>query len=247
MAEMVNSMAELTNINGKIPGIPGQKNSGRGGCHAGLHSARFAARALVVYRSLGQDALISELRSLLEYVDSDWPDLFYTTDLYCSVGNRLLRAGLGLKAYIIEKILHTENPFSIAAESMGTACLAGGSAGRWQAEAHDGSKDSGAASKEPDATSKDQSASPVLFGKALEEAVKSDLAKLQALAEVRSEWIRDAMLHLCVEDDAMREAVMKLPPWLGDNPSWQRKADGPDGAVAPDCVSLLDRDGLPGI
>jgi len=232
-------MAELININGKIPGIPGQKNSGRGGCHAGLHSARFAARALVVYRSLGQDALISELRSLLEYVDSDWPDLFYTTDLYCSVGNRLLRAGLGLKAYIIEKILHTENPFSIAAESMGAACLAGGSADPCPSEEGAVSIDPGAVSMDPGAASKDRTASPVLFGKALGEAVKSDLAQLQALADVRSEWIRDAMLHLCSEDDAMREAVMKLPPWPGDDPSWQRKTDGPDGAVAPDRVSEI--------
>lgn len=282
MAEMEKSMAginsimnsitaELTNISGKSPENPRQMNYSRADVHhAGLRRARFAIRALVVYRSLGQDALVSDLRSLLEHVDSDWPDLFSITDLYTSVGNRLLRAGLSLKAYIIEKVLHTENPFSITAESVGAACLAGGSVSRRQAEACDRSKDPGTGSNQPCAAKdlqlsegsallecsegtsglNDQPA-PVLFGKALGEAVKSDLAQLQALAEVRSEWIRDAMLHLCGEDDAIREAVMKLPQWPGGDPSWQRKADGPDGAVAPDRVRkikelLLKSDSWPG-
>jgi predicted AAA+ superfamily ATPase len=76
----------------------------------------------------------------------------------------------------------------------------------------------------------------VISGNAFENAVKNDLAQLQILAGIRSEWIKDAILHLCRDDEAIREAVMKLPPWISENPSWQQKASDPDGAVAPDRV-----------
>lgn len=211
-------MTEETKTNGKIKKSVGQANSSlTSACHEDLQRARFAFRALMLYRSLNQDALINELSSLLDCVDSDWSDLFHITYLYSSVGNRLLRAGLSLKACIIEKILHTENPFSIAAEAMGAACLAGESDASYQAGVGD-------------------AASSALFGKTLAEAVRNDLAQLQVIAGIRSEWIKDAILHLCGDDEAIREAVMKLPPWVNDNISWQQKASGFDGAVAPDRV-----------
>ena len=135
--------------------------------------------------------------------------------LVCSlVGYKRLAAQP--KAYFIDKILHTENPFSIAAEAMGAACLAAGS------------DDTGPA------IIKGSAVSAELWGKTLEDTVKSDLANLQTLAGIRSEWIKDVILHLSGGDEAIWEAVMKLPPWIGDNPAWQQKASGPDGAVAPD-------------
>jgi len=241
-------MNERINIFGEIQENLKQENGGRTGMYrTELRRARFAAKALMLYRSLNQDSLIRELGVLLECLDSDWPDLFLIADLYSSVGNGLLRAGLSLKAYIIEKVLHTENPFSMAAESMGAACLAGGTADPCPAEEGAGSIDSRAASKDPGAgkvlsmsagsdVSKSAAASPALFGKTLADAVKNDLAQLQVLAGIRSEWIRDSYLYLCRDDAAMQEAVMKLPLWISENPSWQRKASVSDGAVAPDRV-----------
>ncbi len=48
---------------------------------------------------------------------------------------------------------------------------------------------------------------------AMESAVKSDLAHLQRLASLRSEWIRDIISYFCSDDTVMREAVQKLPLW----------------------------------
>ena len=156
-------------------------------------------------RELTRDELISELCFLLECIDSEHPDLFRITGLYSSVGYKLLKAGLSLKAYFIDKILHTENPFSIAAEAMGAACLAAGS------------DDTGPA------IIKGSAVSAELWGKTLEDTVKSDLANLQTLAGIRSEWIKDVILHLSGGDEAIWEAVMKLPPWIGDNQHGNRK------------------------
>lgn len=205
-------MAENKNIKSRAP----VKAEQAGNAHAVLRSARFASGALMLCRELTRDELISELCFLLECIDSEHPDLFRITGLYSSVGYKLLKAGLSLKAYFIDKILHTENPFSIAAEAMGAACLAAGS------------DDTGPA------IIKGSAVSAELWGKTLEDTVKSDLANLQTLAGIRSEWIKDVILHLSGGDEAIWEAVMKLPPWIGDNPAWQQKASGPDGAVAPD-------------
>ena len=116
-------MAENKNIKSRAP----VKAEQAGNAHAVLRSARFASGALMLCRELTRDELISELCFLLECIDSEHPDLFRITGLYSSVGYKLLKAGLSLKAYFIDKILHTENPFSIAAEAMGAACLAAGS------------------------------------------------------------------------------------------------------------------------
>ncbi len=141
--------------------------------HIELLRARFAASALVVYRALKHDGLVAELCRMLEHLGAECPDMFSILDLYGSVGNRLFTAGTGLKGYIIDKLLHTDNPFSRAAEAAGEECLTG----------------------------------------AMSAGVESDLAQLQIVASVRSEWIRDCIQQLCKEDKALHEAVMNLPLW----------------------------------
>ena len=143
--------AELTNISGKSPENPRQMNYSRADVHhAGLRRSRFAIRALVVYRSLGQDALVSDLRSLLEHVDSDWPDLFSITDLYTSVGNRLLRAGLSLKATSLKRSCIRRIRSASRQSRWAPHALPAGSVSRRQAgEACDRSKDPGTGSNQP--------------------------------------------------------------------------------------------------
>ncbi len=141
-----------------------------------LRRARFASGALVVYKALKQDGLVTELCQMLEHMDSEHPDLFRIIDLYSSVGYKLFAEGTGLRGYIIEKLLHTESPFSRAAEAGGAECLTG----------------------------------------AIAAAVANDLGQLQILASMRSEWIRDFILHLCKDDEVIQEAVMKLPLWPDD-------------------------------
>jgi hypothetical protein len=62
-------------------------------------------------------------------MDSERSDLFRIIDLYSSAGYRLFSEGTGLRGYIIDKLLHTENPFSRAAEAEGAKCLTGKMAG----------------------------------------------------------------------------------------------------------------------
>lgn len=47
----------------------------------------------------------------------------------------------------------------------------------------------------------------------MEAAVKNDLAHLQKLASLRSEWIKEMILVICGNDELMRQEVMKLPRW----------------------------------
>ncbi|NLK87789.1 MAG: ATP-binding protein [Clostridiaceae bacterium] len=173
-----------------------------------LRRARFAAGALVVYRALKQDGLVAELCQMLGHMDSERPDLFRIIDLYSSVGYRLFAEGTGLKGYIIDKLLHTESPFSRAAEAEGEKCLT----------------DSMAA------------------------AMANDLGQLQILASMRSEWVRDFILHLCKEDEVIQEAVMKLPLWPDDGTGMKDAIAGEVDRIKvllqnsgswPDCAGAL--------
>jgi hypothetical protein len=105
--------------------VKAQPNAGR----SVLRKARFAAGALVVYKAMKQDGLVAELCQMLEHMDSERSDLFRIIDLYSSAGYRLFSEGTGLRGYIIDKLLHTENPFSRAAEAEGAKCLTGKMAG----------------------------------------------------------------------------------------------------------------------
>ena len=162
-----------------------------------LRRARFASGALVVYKALKQDGLIAELCQMLEHMDLGRPDLFRIIDLYSSVGYRLFSEGTGLKGYIIGKLLHTENPFSRAAEAGDTERLTG----------------------------------------PMSAAVRNDLAQLQILASMRSEWIRDFVLHLCKEDEVIREAVMKLPLWMDNDTN---TGAGPKDDIAGDVNRITE-------
>jgi predicted AAA+ superfamily ATPase len=90
-----------------------------------LRRVRFAASALAIYKDLRRDVLINDLCVLLEYMDSDTPDLFWIIDLYSSLVCKLFKVGTGIRKYIVNKLLHSENPFSIAAETKGAECLKG--------------------------------------------------------------------------------------------------------------------------
>lgn len=87
----------------------------------------FAADSLVIYRQLLQDEVLTDLRSLLMLLalgDSSAEQL-NAAGLYCSVCSKLFNAGMGLKEYISNKLIHSENCFSRAAGINGAACLDG--------------------------------------------------------------------------------------------------------------------------
>jgi len=83
----------------------------------------FAMESLVIYRELLQDPVLAELRFLLEHLNSDKPDVMRAVASYSSLCHMLFKSGAGLKSYIVEKILYTENTFSREAETMGAECL----------------------------------------------------------------------------------------------------------------------------
>jgi predicted AAA+ superfamily ATPase len=91
-----------------------------------LAETLFAADSLVIYRQLLQDEVLTELRSLLKLVfDNRSANPFDAAGLYCSVCSKLYSAGMGLKEYVLNKLLHSENCFSRAAGVNGTGCLDG--------------------------------------------------------------------------------------------------------------------------
>lgn len=90
-----------------------------------LEQGRFALDALVLYKQLLQEDVLKSLYSLLVHLSSKSADVFHSIDLYSSLCLGLFEAGTGLKAYVIEKVLHTENPFTRTAEIKGPGCLAG--------------------------------------------------------------------------------------------------------------------------
>lgn len=91
----------------------------------GLKRARFALSAVTIFRPVLQDELLAGLNTLLGHLDSDNPDVFRAVDLYGSLCRELLMRGTGLKTYMIEKMLYTENAFSLGAETRGADCLEG--------------------------------------------------------------------------------------------------------------------------
>lgn len=89
-----------------------------------LAETLFAADSLIIYRQLLQDEVLTELRSLLKLVfNNRSADPFSAAGLYCSVCSRLYSAGMGLKEYVLKKLLHSENCFSHAAGVNGADCL----------------------------------------------------------------------------------------------------------------------------
>lgn len=93
-----------------------------------LNKARFAMESLVMFRQLHQSRIFTELHSLLLELSLEKPDPFRSVSLYSSLCQQLFNAGTSLEEYIIDSILHTETPFSRAAEICGAESL-GGSAG----------------------------------------------------------------------------------------------------------------------
>jgi len=92
---------------------------------ADMQQARFALDGLVIYRQLLQDQILADLSMLLEYMCTDYSDVFPAINLYSSVCHKLFQSGTGLKSAVIERILHAENVFSRAAETYGAECLKG--------------------------------------------------------------------------------------------------------------------------
>jgi hypothetical protein len=91
-----------------------------------LAETLLAADSLIIYRQLLQDEVLTELRSLLKLVfDNRSADSFDAAGLYCSVCSKLYSAGMGLKEYVLSKLLHSENCFSRAAGVNGAGCLDG--------------------------------------------------------------------------------------------------------------------------
>ena len=84
---------------------------------------RFGMEALTLYSPLLQDDILKSLYSLLIHLGTKDADVFHLVNLYSALNLGLLKIGSGLKAYIIEKILHAENPFTRAAEMNGMDCL----------------------------------------------------------------------------------------------------------------------------
>ncbi len=87
----------------------------------------FAVDSPVIYRQLLQDEVLTELRSLLKLLalDNGSADPFNAAGLYCSVCSKLFNAGMGLREYVLNKLMHSENCFSRAAGINGAACLDG--------------------------------------------------------------------------------------------------------------------------
>lgn len=85
----------------------------------------FAADSLVIYGQLLQDEVLTDLRSLLKLLalDERSTEPFNAARLYCSVCGKLFNAGMGLKEYVLNKLMHSENCFSRAAEVNGAGCL----------------------------------------------------------------------------------------------------------------------------
>ncbi|MGI6668142.1 MAG: ATP-binding protein [Acetivibrionales bacterium] len=92
---------------------------------SGLRQARLALSSLTVYRPVLLDRLLAGLDTLLAHLDSDSPDISRAVDMYGSLCHELLVRGTGLKTHIIEKLLYTENAFSLEAEAKGADCLEG--------------------------------------------------------------------------------------------------------------------------
>jgi hypothetical protein len=93
--------------------------------NADLMRVRFAMESLVIYRQLLKEPILAELRFLLEHLNSDHPGVMRAAASYSSLCQMLYEAGTGLKSFIVEKILYTENVFSREAEAQGAACLKG--------------------------------------------------------------------------------------------------------------------------
>lgn len=92
---------------------------------AELNHIKFSSLALVLYKNLRYDDLIIDLDMIFVLLIHEKPDIFNLTDLYSSIGYKLLSAASGLKEYFIEKIIFSENLFSRAAEFDGAGCLTG--------------------------------------------------------------------------------------------------------------------------
>lgn len=82
-----------------------------------LNQANFVLNTLTVYRPLLQDEFIKTLYELISHLDSETPEFIRATELYSSICHKLFNAGTGLNVSIIEKILHSENPFARKAEA----------------------------------------------------------------------------------------------------------------------------------
>lgn len=85
-----------------------------------IKKVRLAFSALSVYRPLLQDGVMDSLRTLINYLDGDSPDLFKSLELYNSFFFGLVHAGntASLRDYIIDKVIYDDNPFSRQAEAL---------------------------------------------------------------------------------------------------------------------------------
>jgi predicted AAA+ superfamily ATPase len=80
-------------------------------------TVRLALDSISIYRDLLEDKVISNLRKLVNYIDNGEINIDSTANLYNAFFFKLVRSGyFSLKDYIVDKILFSENPFSLEAE-----------------------------------------------------------------------------------------------------------------------------------
>ncbi|WP_307720910.1 ATP-binding protein [Caldicellulosiruptor changbaiensis] len=79
-----------------------------------IKQLRISFEFLSIYRGLLKDPVLKRLYKLIEYIDNGIRDLFHVIGLYNDFYYALMEAtqGCGLKEYLIEKILFSENLFA---------------------------------------------------------------------------------------------------------------------------------------
>lgn len=83
-----------------------------------IRSAKLALDSMSVYRNLLNDNVISSLRLLLDYINIGKVELSCFTNLYNNFFFALAESGTNtLEAYVVDKIIFDENPFSLKAQS----------------------------------------------------------------------------------------------------------------------------------
>lgn len=82
-----------------------------------IRTCRLALAGLCIYKNLGKDPILQLLASVLDQLLLEDGDVVKTTEQYGELAYRLFAKGSSFREYLLDLILHDDNPFSREAET----------------------------------------------------------------------------------------------------------------------------------